>query len=269
MNQCFSTFLTPCLLSGVAILASSAVSPAAAFELGYKEYQNPVGNPSQYEQTPAVGITSSDIGNSFTVDWSLSPENDNVDIDEELQATGKFTVNDFRSDQLDLTVDVTNTTAPSFQAAIVSMGWGVQGQDASPSMGSKGETFQNVTAAKNFPGGFKDFDACISATKNCNGGNIKKGLQSGSNSDSFQVSLAGDFGDNPSTYLQDFGMKFQSEQGSYQLAGETTEKSASSGILYYNQQEIPEPSAGLGLLVVAGSFSLWYHRQNRRSIPKA
>lgn len=264
MQKLVSKVLNSCLLSGGTILASSVIFPAAAFDIDYKQYEDPVGHPANYTQSPSVGITQSDISRSLTMDWSLSQQE--VGTSADLQAKGTFTVNDFNRNQLDVTVDVTNTTVPSFQAAIVSMGWSVQGQDTSASWGSEGDTFQNVGEAKNFGGGFKDVDACISATNNCNGGDIKKGLQSGGHSDSFQVSLKGDFGDKPSAYLQDFSMKFQSEGGSYQRPGEVTEQSTSSDsdVLYYHKEEVPEPSMSLGLLALAGSLSIWHRRHHRR-----
>jgi hypothetical protein len=262
MQKLVSQILTACAISGGTVLASSVIFPVAAFDLDYKQYEDPVGHPANDTQSPSVGISQSDIGRSFAMDWSLSQQE--IGTSEDLQATGTFTVNDFSRNQLDITVDVTNETAPSFQSAIVSMGWSVPGQDASASWGAEGDTFQNVGKAKNFPGGFKDLDACVSATNNCNGGDIKKGLQSGGNSDSFQVSLKGDFGDKPSVYLQDFSMKFQSEAGSYELPGEAAETSTSSDFLYYHKEEVPEPSMGLGLLALAGSLSIWYRRYHRR-----
>ena len=76
-----------------------------------------------------------------------------------------------------------------------------------------------VKSKAGFPGGFKNIDVCVFGGKTCNGGDIKEGLQSGGNFDSFTLNLFGNFGEDPRVTLSAFPLKFQTAAGSYEAAG--------------------------------------------------
>ncbi|NJN85040.1 MAG: cistern family PEP-CTERM protein [Leptolyngbyaceae cyanobacterium SL_7_1] len=100
-------------------------------------------------------------------------------------------------------------------------------------------------------------DVCIFAANNCSGGRIKQGLQSGGNSDTFTLNLAGNFGSTPSVKLDSFAMKFQTQQGSYEIPGSIR--------IEEEPEPIPEPTALLGLMAIAGAFKLLRQNQAEQS----
>ncbi|NJN85039.1 MAG: hypothetical protein HC881_00275 [Leptolyngbyaceae cyanobacterium SL_7_1] len=154
MKRLLST-LVP--LIGASGLLLSPIAPVAqAFTFGSTELASPVGNPGTYRSIPTVNITTADVNQSFSVDWLL-PRNA-VGISEDLSASGVFKVNSLTSNLLSLSVLLTNTTAASFQAAILATGLGVE-SNAVASYASAGTTFKDVSAGQGgqqqFPGGFK------------------------------------------------------------------------------------------------------------------
>jgi hypothetical protein len=237
----------------------SPVAPAAqAFTFGSTELSSPVGNPGIHKTIPTVDITTADVNKSFSVDWLLPKTT--VGISENLSANGVFKVNSFSSNLLSLSVMLTNTTAASFQAAILATGLGVE-SNAVASYASVGTTFKNVSAGQGgqqqFPGGFKNIDVCIFAANNCSGGKIKQGLQSGGNFDSFTLNLAGNFGAIPSVKLNSFAMKFQTQQGSYEIPGSIQ--------IEEEPEPIPEPTVLLGLVAIGGALKLLRQNQAEHS----
>lgn len=226
--------------------ASSAFSPASAFIFTTQQGTagNPVGQPL-YD----VGITTEDVGKSFDIDWLVSKET--IKTPAKLSATGKFTVTGLTNNLLSLEVKITNTTDANFQAAITSMGFGVSPDATSVSFASGGagsvfKTTELQTKPQNFPGGFKNIDACVSAN-GCSGGNVKDGLQSGGNSDTYKVNIAGTFNMDYSgakATMTSFPVKFQTSDGSYEVTGT-------------GRRKVPEPATTGALGVVAlGAFGL-------------
>lgn len=236
------------LISSGGLLVSPVMPAAQAFTFGSTQLTSPVGNPGIHTTIPTVNITSTDINNSFKVDWLLSKSDSG--ISENLTASGVFTVNRLTSNLLTLSVMLTNTTVASFQAAILATGLGVE-SNAVASFATTGTTFKSVSPGQGgqqqFPGGFKNIDVCIFAANNCSGGKIKQGLQSGGNSDVFMLNLAGNFGATPSVKLDSFAMKFQTQQGSYEIPGKIH-------IEEPEPEPIPEPTTVLGLVAIGGAL---------------
>lgn len=251
-SRSVSVFASVVVAAGIAT-ASSGFAPASAFTITTKTGANSTaGNPGG-QQLYDVGITKDDIGNSFLVDWFLASGTKNTDGEStpvDLSATGIFKVLDFTKNLLSLEAKITNTTSADFQAAILSTGFSVtpNGSGSFATMGT-GKVFDKVRAGngpqQNYPGGFKGIDVCIYAANNCSGGNVKQGLQSGGNSDTFKVNIAGNFGVNYAATLGSFPIKFQTESGSYELAGKPSSKSP---------KPVPEPGTAVALgLVAAGA----------------
>lgn len=234
------------------VVASSAFSPASAFT--FTQQTDTAGSPAG-QNLYNIDITSADIGETFAVDWFMSKSTINTSAD--LSATGTFKVTDFTNNLLSLEVKLTNTTSASFQAAITSMGFGVTpdpkattSSTSALSLTQAGSVFKTATlqtGAQNFPGGFKNIDACISAN-GCSGGSINNGLQSGGHSDTYKVTIAGNFGMDYSSRkatLSSFPVKFQSSAGSFEIAGSKL------------RRKVPEPGTTAAFGVVAlGAFSL-------------
>lgn len=201
-------------LAAIAATATSGLAaPAWAFTFSSQPgvtAGNPGGQPL-YQ----VELTPSDIGDSFTLNWLLPGSGSRA----ELTATAEVTVVDFTSSTLVLDISLTNATTSDFQAAIMSLGLGVNTTLTNVALSSAGETFSSITPNpnQNFPGGFSGINVCIYAANTCSGGAIGGGLQSGGNSDTIQVTLTGNFAS--SLTLTAFPIKFQTEAGSYELAG--------------------------------------------------
>jgi hypothetical protein len=270
-SRSVSIFASVVVAAGIAT-ASSTFSPASAFTITTKTgADSTAGNPAG-QQLYNVGITKDDIGNSFLVDWFLASGTKNTDgksTPVDLSATGIFKVLDFTQNLLSLEFKITNTTSADFQAAILSTGFSVTPDATSVSLIKPGSIFDNAEVQKaevqtvkpnksgksgkppdnssnqQFPGGFKDIDVCIYAANGCNGGDVKDGLQSGGKSDTIKVNITGNFGVNYAATLDSFPIKFQTENGSYELAGKPKPKPP---------KPVPEPGTGVALgLVAAGA----------------
>jgi hypothetical protein len=225
MKLGFSQGLCSAIASmGVAIAIHA---PAQAFTFGSSALPTgtTVGNPGTATSIPTVGITGSDIGQSFQVDWLLGKgTTGTTGLTSDLKASALFTVNSLTQSALSLTIKLTNATDRSFQSALMAMGLGVTG-NATGSLTSKGDLFANAGTPTNgnFTGGFKNIDVCVFAANNCSGGSINNGLGSKTNdwTDTFTLSIAGSFGLTPSVTLDSFASKFQTQAGSYEFAAST------------------------------------------------
>lgn len=201
----------------IAAIAATATSSLAAPAWAFTFSTQPgvtAGNPGG-QPLSQVELTTSDIGDSFTLNWLLPGSGNRA----ELTATAEVTVVDFSSSSLVLDITLTNGTTSTFQAAIMSLGLGVNTTLTNVALSSAGTTFDSITPNpnQNFPGGFRGINVCIYAANTCSGGAIFNGLQSGGNSDTVQVTLTGNFAS--SLTLAAFPIKFQTEAGSYELAG--------------------------------------------------
>lgn len=165
---------------------------------------------------------------------SLSAGTSNVKGDtltQSVSGNATLKVLDLSRDLLSLEVKVNNNTDTSFQASIVSLWFGLAQEVTSVALNpnSNGLVFnKQPTAGRGkkltAPGGFKSIDVCIFAANSCAGGNVNNGLLAGA-SDTFIVDIFGVFApqNEPDTYgvatISDFGVKWQTQDGSYQVAG--------------------------------------------------
>jgi hypothetical protein len=178
-------------------------------------------------------LTSADVGTSFTVDWNYaSNTSSGGSLTSPLTALGTFTVDSLSSSSLVLSATIDNTTALTTkltQAYLMSLGISST-PTATPSLKTSGSTFTQVDSPGNFPGGFKNINACVYSANNCSGGKIQDGLAAGS-SDSFVLALDGTFGSSPSITLSDFAVKFQTNEGSYEFGGGSLSETPEPGTL--------------------------------------
>ena len=192
--------------------------------------------------------TVTSAGQTFSVDWHYnSNTSSGGTLSAPLNAIGTFTVQSLSSTTLDLAATIDNTTALNSsltQAYLMSLGISTS-PSATTTLLNAGNIFTqaDTPSTGNFPGGFKNIDACVYATGNsCNGTDINNGLAAGS-SDSFVLALSGNFGSSPSITLSDFAVKFQTNEGSYEFGG-------------HSLSETPEPKTlvlfGTALLLALG-----------------
>ncbi|MFO7028987.1 PEP-CTERM sorting domain-containing protein [Limnospira fusiformis CCALA 023] len=255
-NYLFGTAL---LATSVAIV-SSAFLPAAAFNITRTGDQ--AGNPEQ--DLWQVGVTTNDIGSTFQVDWFLDRNFDpSGSLSQDLSAFSTFKVDSFTSSYLDLTINISNTTALTqtfTEAGIVSFGFGIDPNATSVELLQSGTNFSGAqvrSAQQTFPGGFKQIDICI-FTQGCNGGSQNSALAAGA-SDSLRLRIGGDFTSGTTTIganLLDFPVKFQTTDGSFELAG------AGGGV--GNVEQVPEPLTILGTGMALGFGSMFKREHDKK-----
>ncbi|HZO90707.1 MAG TPA: cistern family PEP-CTERM protein [Chthonomonadaceae bacterium] len=263
----FSRYRVCAALLCLAALASA--QSAEAINIGSLSVSTPLGNPAIYQTLPTVTLNSGDVGQSFMANWLLPTTASGISTD--LKATGTFTVTSFNSSDLRLNVTLTNTTSAAFQAALMSLGINAT-PNAVVSIAVPGAIFDGASTGngpnQTFPGGFKNIDVGAYAANNLNGGNINQGLQSGGQTDTFTLDLAGNFGLTPLVTLDTFAVKYQTQAGSFELpAGSlsvvtppiTTENNPPP------TSDVPEPGALAFLVGIgAGSFAYTCRRLRRR-----
>ncbi|EKD09566.1 hypothetical protein SPLC1_S170150 [Arthrospira platensis C1] len=184
-----------------------------------------------------------------------------------MSAFSTFKVDSFTSDYLDLTINISNTTALTqtfTEAGIVSFGFGIDPNATSVQLLQSGNNFTGAqvrTGQQTFPGGFKQIDICI-FTQGCNGGSQNSALAAGA-SDSLRLRIGGDFTSGTTTIganLLDFPVKFQTTDGSFELAGAA------------NVEQVPEPLTILGTGMALGFGSMFkreYDKKKNKSSLKA
>jgi hypothetical protein len=169
-----------------------------------------------------VQIGLADVGQSFTLNYAGSGASS------PLAATSVVTVTGLSAGLLGLSVSLTNRTSSALQAAIVSYGFSVTPNATditvtnTPTVFTEG--FVNTSAGQSFPGGFTQIDICGAPATftSCSGGPISSGLQSGNQTDTIDLLIAGAFspalGALPSVTLDAFPIKFETSFGSFALA---------------------------------------------------
>lgn len=248
-------FAVPLLMSvGASLIAISGYSSAHAYTVELNG--RTAGNPSGQALRDISVDSKSDIGRTLDPIWlslsaGTSTDDGSSTLTQDIWGNVVLKVLNLTADKLSLDFKVNNTTDPNYQAAIVSMWFGLS-PDATSATIQDGETFDRtrVNPNGNAPGGFKKIDVCLFAANNCSGGNINKGLQAGEE-DSFIVDIFGDFGvyDNSGIYthsevtISDFGAKWQTQDGSFEVAG------------------VPEPMTILGSGAALG-FGVLMKRRN-------
>jgi len=161
-----------------------------------------------------VGLTSSDVGSTFEVDWDFANP----------LLTGKevFTIKSFTSSDLKLSVDVTNTTNTGYTDRLTSWGFNTDKDiTAVHNFSSTGNVFAGTSLDANLPNVSNSIEVCVFAGNNCPGGS-NKGLKE-TKSSTVVFDLLGSFGSSPSISLDTFGLKYQSagpNAQSYEFTGE-------------------------------------------------
>ena len=210
------------------------------------------GNPAQplYD----IGINSGDIGRTLDpITWFLPANGTNPSVD--LSAKLLLTIVNFTTTQITLGFELYNLTDISgkpldYKAHILGLGFGVTPDVTSATFNQDGDLFDDLIVQGdrnyngNFPGGFKNIDVCIYAANNCSGGSVNQGLAPGMY-DVFEVAINGNFANREAT-LHDMGLKFQTQDESYQLAG------------------VPEPMTMLGSGMALGFGALMKRQAGRR-----
>lgn len=166
----------------------------------------------------AITLNAGDIGRTLDPITWLVPAGTGT-LTQDLSAKAIVKVLDLKANYLDLSFNITNTTADTFKAAVLSFGLGID-PDASSVSISSGSTFDSATILnKNFPGGFKGIDVCAFAANNCQGGNINQGLLNGQ-SDAFTLRIGNKTGSFANgVTIASYPVKFQSDYGSYEAEG--------------------------------------------------
>ena len=188
---------------------------------------------------------------SFTVNWLYTATNP------DLSATATFTISNYTTSGFDLKIDgIANTTAtsPDIFARLSSFGFGMTPDATSHSGVDNGTVYQ--FGFSNFPGGFGSVDVCAFSGNNCAGGG-NNGLLPGQTTNDMNIHFDGPF-TNGVTF-SDFGIKIQTNAGSYEFGGCITD----CGSTFNDQAAVPEPASMvlLGTGLVLGAARL---RRSRR-----
>jgi hypothetical protein len=189
-----------------------------------------------------------------------------------LSAYANVSVLNATSSQLILQFAVTNDTAVSqagtlTQSSLMSIGLDFDPNPTGASLSVSGAIFDGLaTGTINFPGGYK-VDVCVFASNNCQGGDIKDGLlvQDLTGTDKDVIGPVGDTfrlaltraATTEAWNINTASVKFQTNLGSYEFAGCTTENSCTT-------TRVPEPSslALVGSLAMAFTVAGWRRRRS-------
>lgn len=246
MRSTIVTSLFSTVAAASIAVISSGFSPANAYSVIRSNAQ--AGNPSSFLYD--VGLNAGDIGRQLDpVTWSVAKNSNNSGLPVELSAKAEIKLQNFTSNMLSLAIKLTNTTTANFRSSIVSFGFGVSPNANGAQLIQDSEQTYDAVRVKptgNFPGGFKNIDVCVFGGNTCNGGDIKQGLQSGGQSDTFTLNIFGNFGSDPSVTLSAFPIKFQTEQSSYEAAG------------------VPEPITVVGSGLALGFGALFTKQSKKR-----
>lgn len=171
-----------------------------------------------------------------------------------LNATSTWTVTNFTSTSLDLTVAITNTTILQngyTKANIMSFGFNGN-PTVHGTLTTAGTIFDGISSPGNLPSIDNTIDVCVWAGNNCSGGSINNGLST-PGSDSVKLHLT--YASTSLLTLSTFGIKWQTTGTSYAFTG-CLQGSAGCGI------STPEP--GSMLLIMGGlGFITYFSRRQR------
>lgn len=213
---------------------------------------------------PIQSISVGGSGNFVLYFDSASPD---------LSAFASVDILNATSTQLVLRFAVTNDTivseaGPVTQAALMSIGLNFDPNPTGANLSLSGAIFDGLTTSvNNFPGGF-EIDVCVFAANNCQGGDIKDGLMvqdlvgtdkdiAGPASDTFRLALTR-AASSTAWNLNTAAVKFQTNAGSYEFAGCTTENQCARP-----PARIPEPDSAALLCGVAVAFAVTGWRRRR------
>lgn len=173
-----------------------------------------------------------------------------------LNATSTWTVTNFTSTSLDLTVAITNTTILQngyTKANIMSFGFNGN-PTVHGTLTTAGTVFDGISSPGNLPSIDNTIDVCVWAGNNCSGGSINNGLSTPS-SDSVKLHLT--YASTSLLTLSTFGIKWQTTGVSYAFTG-CLQGSSGCGI------STPEPESALLLLGGLGFITFFSKRQRSK-----
>jgi hypothetical protein len=246
------------ILTGAVLPIGLDHSAAQAYFVGFRRDANgnilKAGNPQQNLQWVSLDSRYDNGRTLDTFTWFL--DKGVAGNTETLKATAEIIVQGFTSNLLTLFITIKNETQPSvagYNAGIASFGFGITPDARSVAFsGTRGTVFDSVSLQRRqqqFPGGFKEIDICVIASRNCSGGSQNDLLAAGQ-SDSFTLNITGNFstpGGWSEVTLTDFPAKFQTTDGSFELAA------------------VPEPTTILGSLAAVGYMSTLRRKLRKKS----
>lgn len=195
---------------------------ASGFVLGSSQFLP--ANAYGVTPTNAITLDQGDIGRTLDPITWLVPSGTGQ-LTQDLSAQTTITVVDLQANFIELSFNILNTTQSTlqdFNAAVVSLGLGIDQNVSNVSLVDAGETFDStkvLASNQTFTEGFKGIDICAFSSTNCSGGDIKDGLQIGE-SDTFTLKISNTTGSFSSgVTIASYPVKFQSSQGSYTTAG--------------------------------------------------
>lgn len=214
----------------------AAASSAAAYTITPVGTSNGIpGGQTLYEVSGLIA------GDFFELAWTLDGSGLHAGAYPDLDGSALVTITSLTATTVVIDITLSNDTAPqvfnslALQAVITVFGFEIDGVDlGNPANGlsSPGSRFDTYGEG-NLPGFATD--VCASTNSLCTRGSPQDGIGIG-DSDSFQFTLQGTF-DTSNLTLRNFGTKWQTNAGSFELSGEIP--------------VIPEPSTallmGLGL----------------------
>jgi PEP-CTERM motif len=161
----------------------------------------------------AAGRTSSaatitGTGSDFSITWSFACG--------AVTCTGdaSFDVTSFDATTLIMEVTVNNTLDSPGQF-LTGIGWNMDPVATAASMVTPGQFLDNVRLDQTFPS-FNTLNVCVddNGQGSCGAGQVPDGLPFGS--DTFTLSLTGDFSGGTATLLEPFALKYAGELGSFE-----------------------------------------------------
>ncbi len=184
---------------------------------------------------PVFQVSGRMASDAFNASWAYSNGGYTV------RASGSISVASLSSNMMTLNISIDNTTSVGgglTEARISSFGFGAADAEGMSSSGGAYLTNTAYNPRPNLPG--YDVDVCAFGGRNCAGGG-NKGIALGF-ADSLTMNIYGDFDPDAGVTLDQFAVKFQTNVGSFELAG--------------NPSPVPVPAAafllGAGLLGLVG-----------------
>jgi len=236
--------LVPSVIAAAGIaVAMSSFSPASAFSVG---------------GSSVTGITNSDVGSEFTVNFDGNVETQNVNG---LSSNAVFTLNSFANGIAEFAIKLTNTSSNGIGSRVSVLGF-----DTSPNLNSAGASglFDKAALNGSLPNQFGDIDVCFKGgggPNNCQGGG-GAGVFDG-NMGTFAATL--NFGSNVSSFdLSNFGVRYQSIDGNgFNDASGTGQ--GTPVVPGTPNEPVPEPLTILGSATALGIGGLLKRQQSKKN----
>jgi hypothetical protein len=233
--------LVPSVLAAAGIaVAMSSFSPASAFSVG---------------GSSVTGITNSDVGSEFTVNFDGNVSTQNVNG---LSSNAVFTLNSFTNGMAEFAIKLTNTSSDGIGSRVAALGF-----NTSPSLNSASSTglFTRTVLEGAFPNQFGDVDVCFkSGPATCQGG-ANGGVSTGS-MDNFVATL--NFSSGVSSFdLSNFGVRYQSITGT--SLGTSGTGQGTPVVPGTPNEPVPEPLTILGSATALGIGGLLKRQQSKKN----